>query len=196
MTLVIERKRFQNVFDTAATSGPYDERPMQGAHLDPQVHMSKNDIPQPFFLICEKDTVLAAMTGEAVVEFRDCDVLRHRLQAGDYVYVPAGTPHRIVPKVPSLHVRFKAREPGLEGVAWYCERCNAVLHRIEWDTAQALPQEGYAAACAHYAAEIAGHPCPTCALPAPELNLTGIRWNELVPAIRAADEADKAAKAG
>jgi hypothetical protein len=196
MSVVVERKRYQNVLDAAPRAGAYDEQPIMGVALDPQVHLSKNAIPQPFFLICEKDTILVSMSGDATVEFRDCDVLRQRLLAGDYVYVPAGTPHRIVPKTSSLHLRFKARDAGLEGVAWYCDRCNAVLHRIEWDTAEALPQEGYAVACDYYQAEIAGRPCSACSQAAPALDLTGMRWQELAPAIRAADVSDKNAKRG
>ena len=167
---VIERKRFLDVFELQGDAGPYDERPIVLAHIDPQLHLSRNDRPQPFFLICAKDTVLVALSGDARVEFTDSSVNWHRLLPGDFVYVPAGTPHRIVPSEPSLHLRYKALRPGREGVAWYCERCGTVRHRIEWDAAT-IPQDGYARSCSWYAEHLEGVACATCGLEAPPLAL-------------------------
>src|SRR6185312_11278829 len=89
--------------------------------IDPQLHLSRNRVKQPFFLICEQDTMLAQMSGEARVEFRAGPVRYFDMTVGDFVYVPAGTPHRIVPKTESVHLRYKAEKPGLEAVAWYSE---------------------------------------------------------------------------
>lgn len=180
----IERKRFLNIFPLAEDTRSYDERPLILEHIDPQLYLSRNDIPQPFFLVCEKDTVLAAMSGDADVEFHDCSVLRHRLATGDFVYVPAGTPHRIVPREPSLHVRYKAREAGLEGVAWYCDSCGTERHRIEWDTADTLPQEAYSRSARYYAEAIAGSACGKCGEPAPSLDLGDIRWDAVAAELR------------
>jgi hypothetical protein len=113
----VERKRFLNAYPAAEDAHSYDERPLLLEHIDPQLFLSRNSVPQPFFLVCEKDTVLTALSGEAIVEFRECSLLHHRLVAGDFVYVPAGTPHRIVPSKPGLHLRYKARVAELEGVA-------------------------------------------------------------------------------
>jgi hypothetical protein len=183
----IERKRFLNVFPLIEQARSYDEQPIILAHIDPQLYLSRNSVAQPFFLICEKDTVLTAMSGDADVEFRDCSVLRHRLATGDYVYVPAGTPHRIVPREPSLHLRFKAREAGLEAVSWYCDACGAARHRIEWDTAHELPQEAYARACREYDETIAGTPCATCGDRARALELGDIRWEAVAAGLGRTD---------
>jgi len=182
-TLPHERKRLLDIFELQAGAGPYDERPIVLAHIDPQLHLSCNDRPQPFYLICAKDTMLVALGGEARVEFKDSSVHWHRMLPGDFVYVPAGTPHRIVPSEPSLHLRYKALRPGREGVAWYCERCGTLRHRIEWDEST-IPQDGYSRSCRWYAQNLAGQPCPTCALPAPELALDGIRWDAIAAALR------------
>jgi hypothetical protein len=181
---IVARKRFFNVLEIGDTLGAYDELPLILAHIDPQVNGSRNIKPQPFFLICEKDTVLTALSGDAWIEFRDSTVLRQRFLTGDFCYIPAGTPHRIVPTEPGLHLRYKARAAGREGVAWYCETCAKVLHRIEWDTAVVSPQDGYARACRYYAANVAGKPCATCATPAPELDLAGTRWDEIAAALQ------------
>jgi hypothetical protein len=179
----LDRKRFLDIFELQAAAGPYDEAPIVLAHIDPQLHLSRNDRPQPFFLICAKDTMLVALSGEARVEFKDSAVNWHPMLPGDFVYVPAGTPHRIVPSEPSLHLRYKALHPGREGVAWYCERCGTQLHRIEWNETT-IAQDGYARSCRWYAENLAGRACPVCALAAPELTLEGIRWDAIAAALR------------
>ena len=50
-------ERWQEQFDEAAKRGPYDEFPMFPPGIDPQIHVSRNNRPQPFHLICEHDTV-------------------------------------------------------------------------------------------------------------------------------------------
>jgi hypothetical protein len=185
----VERKRFLNAYPAAEDAHSYDERPLLLEHVDPQMFVSRNSVSQPFFLVCEKDTVLTALSGEAIVEFRECSVLHHRLVAGDFVYVPAGTPHRIVPRKPSLHLRYKARDAKLEGVAWYCETCNTERYRTEWDAQAVLPQEGYADACRYYAASIQGTRCAKCGEPAPALDLGDTRWDALAAALRQAPAA-------
>jgi 3-hydroxyanthranilate 3,4-dioxygenase len=183
---MLRRKRQVNVFDDAREAGPYDEFPVLPPDMDPQVHLSRNDRPQPFFLICQHDTLLAQMAGEAVVEFKDVPVLYHTLSPGDYVYVPAGAPHRIVPRSASVQLRYKAREPGLEGIAWYCPGCGAEVAREEWDTAEELPQDAYWRACQTFNAEATRRVCRGCGAQHPPLDLTGIRWPEVAAAIRAA----------
>jgi hypothetical protein len=177
--MIAGRKRFFNVLEMQEQLAAYDELPLILKHIDPQLHGSRNAKMQPFFLVCEKDTVLTALSGDAWIEFRESDVLRHRFLSGDFCYVPGGTPHRIVPTEPGLHLRYKAREAGLEGVAWYCERCSALLHRIEWDTVHVQPQAGYARACRYYGQFVAGTPCGSCGAPAPALDLDGTRWDEI-----------------
>jgi hypothetical protein len=181
----VERKRMVRIFQDAREAGPYDEFPVLLPGIDPQLHLSRNDRPQPFFLICSKDTVLVQMAGDAVVEFKDGPVLYHAAEPGDFVYVPAGTPHRIVPRTESIHVRYKADQPGLEGVAWYCPQCQGELWREEWDTAEELPQEGYWRACQAFNASAAQRTCGGCGAEHPPLDLAGIRWPEIAAALRA-----------
>ncbi len=50
------------------------------------------------------------------------------LALGDFLYVPGGTPHRIVPTEPSIQMRYKASHPGLEAVAWYSDRTQRKSH--------------------------------------------------------------------
>src|SRR5437868_1496435 len=101
MAGAMERKRMFQVFKEARKAGPYDEFPVLLEEIDPQVYLSRNDRPQPFFLICEHDSVLVQMSGEGMVELKDAPVLYYTTEPGDFVYVPAGTPHRVVPRTES-----------------------------------------------------------------------------------------------
>ena len=93
-------------FTLAADSGPFDERQILPAELDIQLTLSRNDRPQPFNLICEHDCVLVAMSGSGRVTFEGSSVVCHHYAVGDVIYVPAGTPHRILPDVESVHQRL------------------------------------------------------------------------------------------
>ena len=138
--------RRKNGFDTfrdAQARGSYDEMPMLELGIDPQLHLSRNTAPQPFFLVCEGDTMLAQMSGRARIEFRDSSVNHFDVDIGDFVYVPGGTPHRIVPRGECIQIRYKAALPRLEAVAWYSERTGEELGRVVWDCAEELPQEAY-----------------------------------------------------
>ena len=103
------RKKTFQIFREVKTSGPYDERPMLPDTIDVQVHLSRNERAQPFFLICEKDTLIAQVAGDGHVEFKETSVARFTLAPGDYVYVPAGAPHRLYPQQPSSHPSLRER---------------------------------------------------------------------------------------
>jgi hypothetical protein len=169
----MKRKTRFDTFKEAPQRGSYDEFPMLELGIDPQVHLSRNTIAQPFFLICEQDTVLAQLAGEARVEFRNSSVNYFRMELGDYVYVPGGTAHRIVPKTESIHLRYKARFPGLEAVAWYADGGNEELGRVTWDCADELPQEACLRACRERG-----------------IDVTPFRWAEVAAEIREAEAAE------
>lgn len=178
------RKSRFPAFVEAAKRGPYDEAPMLPAGIDPQLHLSRNDRPQPFHLVCEQDTVLVNMSGEGRVEFVDGPVRYHRLTAGDFVYVPGGTPHRIVPETECVQLRYKAEHPGLEGVAWYCETCGHELYRDVWDTADEIAQDGYQRACEAFNADAALRTCPGCGDVHAPIDLAPYRWRAVAEEIR------------
>ena len=111
----MRKKTFQALREGAKV-GPYDEMPMLPDDKQVQVHLSKNDRPQPFYLICGKDTLLSLVSGAATVEFKGTAVDHFALTPGSFVYVPAGAPHRIVPAETSVMMRYKQMDAGLEGV--------------------------------------------------------------------------------
>ena len=172
-------------FAAAAASGPYDERPTLDNSLDLQLTLSKNDRPQPFYLICEHDTVLVAMSGSGKVLFKNSSVLHHDYGVGDLIYVPARTPHRIIPGEESIHHRFKLPESEIEGVAWFCEDCGKELHRSVWRLADRLPQEGYLQASHEFSGDAALRSCAGCDSTHPEIDLADFRWETIAWELRA-----------
>ncbi len=93
----MRRKNRFETYKEAVERGNYDEFPMLELGIDPQLHLSRNSVAQPFFLVCEQDTIIAQMSGSARVEFRNSPANYFNMALGDFVYVPGGTPHRLVP---------------------------------------------------------------------------------------------------
>ena len=180
----LRRKKTFIVFREAEKAGPYDERPMLPDKVQTQVCLSRNDHPQPFFLICAKDTLLAVFSGTGRVEFKHTGVLHFPLVPGDHVYIPAGAPTRVLPQTECVLLRYKAHEPGLEAVAWYCEGCDAELHRHVFDTATTYPQEGYLAGCRAFNADEALRSCEGCGWQHPQIDLAPYRWEQLAAQLR------------
>ena len=148
----MNRRRMLHAFK--AEVGEYEDAAVLPEETDPQLYLSRNRHPQPFHLICSKDNVLSQLSGAADVHLRDSSVNRFRMVVGDHVYIPAGTPHRIVPVTEGVTIRFQPLEAGLQGAAWYCDGCDSELRRYEWEHDKDTPAvQYYAAACARFSAE-------------------------------------------
>jgi hypothetical protein len=178
------RKKMVQAFEAARECGPYDELPVLVEDRDPQLHLSRNDRPQPFHLICSRDTLIAQLSGTATLYLEYSPVRYHRLEPGDVVYVPAGTPTRLVPDDESVNLRYKALHPGYEGVGWFCEDCGRELHRVEFDGDCSIPQEEYWKACEAFNSDPALRRCGECGAEHTLVDLSGIRWLEVAEAIR------------
>lgn len=174
----MQRRNTFKTFEEAPKRGAYDEFPMLRSGIDPQLCLSRNDRPQPFYLICEQDTLLAQMSGRARIEFRNSAANYFDMVPGDYVYVPGGTPSRILPDGTSVNLRYKAEHPGLEAVAWYDAEERET--RVVFDTAVALPQEGYLRACTAF------NSSADMRRGLPPIDLSPYRWKELAAEIREA----------
>lgn len=179
------RKTSVDTFELATGRGAYDEYPIFPPGKDPQLCLSRNDRDQPFYLICEHDTVLTQLAGRGRIEFRDASVRFFDMAQGDFVYVPGGVPHRYKPQTESIQYRYKAEKPGLEGVAWYCPKCDAPVHREVWDTARELPQEGYVRTTAAFNRDVALRTCKSCGTVHPVIETSGSRWAEIAAELRA-----------
>ncbi|MFF7251353.1 hypothetical protein ACFZBU_46755 [Embleya sp. NPDC008237] len=172
-----------HALEVAPELGDYADAAVLPDDTDPQLHLSHNRVPQPFHLICQKDTVLAQMSGAADVLMRGSSVNRFRMGVGDHVYVPAGTPHRIVPRAAGATIRYLPLRAGRLGAAWYCPGCDRELHRYEWPHDNDTPMSHfYATACARFSADKDARTCDTCSAVHPELDLSPFPWAVPAPA--------------
>jgi hypothetical protein len=194
----MRRKNRADLFAEAVARGNFDEMPILELGIDPQLHLSRNDVAQPFFLICEHDCVIAQMSGTARIEFRAASVNYFDLVLGDFVYVPGGTPHRLMPGSTSVHLRYKADDPGLEAVAWFSTVTGREISRTVWDCATELPQEAYLRACTLFNATPAMRTCQASGEVLPQIDLTPFNWQAVAQDIRASEKAERerAAKRG
>jgi 3-hydroxyanthranilate 3,4-dioxygenase len=180
MKVDFRRKNALNLLKEQEKFSNFDEFPVLKDSVDPQLHVSVNSVDQPFFLICEKDCTLAALTGKARVHFHDSSVRYFDLGPGDNVYVPAGTPHRITTQEAGLHVRYKARLAGLEATAWYCDVCDSEVDRYTWDTGVSLPQAGYLAGVLRFNDSGERRTCKACRHVHPAIDVSPYRWADVV----------------
>jgi 3-hydroxyanthranilic acid dioxygenase len=180
----MDRRRTLDVLKAAQELGDYDDFPVLMAEVEPQLHVSRNSHPQPFFLICERDVVLVQMTGSATLKFRDSNVRSFRLESGDNVYVPARTPHQIVPITESVQVRYKPKTPGLEAVAWYCAACEQELFVATWDTGDTISQQAYWDACERFNADAGLRTCRSCTEVHATIDLSQFNWLNVAQMIR------------
>jgi 3-hydroxyanthranilate 3,4-dioxygenase len=185
---MIERKRTLDGIKAARDAGNYDEVPVLMADVDPQLYLSRNSVAQPFHLICEKDTLFVQMSGTARLEMHGTNVKWFSLVPGDNVYVPAGTPHRVIPATESIQLRYKARHAGREAAAWYCETCGSELYVKTWESTATLSQAAYWDACDEFNAEISRRTCLACAHIHEPVDLAPFNWIALATAIREQDE--------
>ncbi|MDI2131277.1 hypothetical protein [Yinghuangia seranimata] len=179
----MNRRRMLNALKSPDEFGQYADEAVLPEDTDPQVYLSHNRLPQPFHLLCEKDSVISQLSGTVDVYLHDSSVNRFRVTVGDHVYIPAGTPHRIVPREPGVTLRYMALEAGLLGAAWYCASCGGELRRYEWEHDNAVaPARFYAAACARFNADKAARTCESCATVHEEIDLDAYAWTELAAA--------------
>jgi 3-hydroxyanthranilate 3,4-dioxygenase len=184
----LERKKTLNVFKEANhVWGSYDDYPVGPKGTDPMPHLSRNRVPQPFFLVCEADQVLIQMAGEGELELKEPAPARMHLVPGDTVYIPAGVPSRLSPRGENLQLRLKAEPPVREAVAWYCAGCGELVHARA--IAGGIPQEGYWEAVQLFNGDAALRTCRACAAVHPPVELGDIAWADVAAALRAEEQA-------
>jgi 3-hydroxyanthranilate 3,4-dioxygenase len=179
------RKKTFHTLREAEKVGNYAEMPMLPDDRQIQVYVSKNDKPQPFYLICAKDSLVAFISGSGSIHFAGTTVNNLAGTAGSFFYVPAGVPHRIMPSEPSVTLRYKHRPATLEGVAWYCDDCGAEIYREVWDTAAAIEQDKYHEIASRFAAEPALRKCSKCGSVHPSPDISHLNWSEVAKQIAA-----------
>ena len=82
-------------------------------------------------------------------------------------------------------MRYKQRYSGLEGIAWYCDGCDAEIYREVWDTATTLSQAKYEEISSRFAADPSLRTCRHCGSIHPAPDLEGFPWSEVAREIAA-----------
>lgn len=180
------RKNRFNFLKEAESLESFDEFPMLRPDVDPQLHVSRNTVDQPFFLRCNKDSVIAQPLGASRIEFVDGPARYFDAEPGDYVYVPAGYAHRVLTVRDGVVLRYKARDHGGETVIWYCEGCAEPLANHEIAEDQPV-QAGYADACEAFNADASLRRCRACGVDHPAVDLAPFRWREVAAALAESD---------
>ena len=179
----LERKKTLNAFrEGKAAWGSYDEFPVGPRGTDPMPTLSRNRMPQPFYLVCEDDHVLIQMSGEGAIDLRGDEPARMRLVPGDTVYIPAGVPTRLFPDGENLQIRLKAEPPGREALAWYCERCGALVHGIELEPG--IVQSQYLDAVNDFNRDENKRTCGGCGVVHAPVDLGDTAWTAVAEALR------------
>lgn len=192
-----ERGRFLNIFAAAnRTIGSYDDFPVLNPGIDPMVHLSRNKVPQPFWLSSDKDQAILNLSGRCRIEFKDCEYNYMQLESGDAVYLPAGVPNHLIPDGECLQLRFKPEPPGHEEISFYCQRCDRRIYSKSFDAGVELAQQVYWESCQEYNRNQPIRTCQNCDQVANPVDLTGIVWPQVVANILKANEAYNARRRG
>jgi mannose-6-phosphate isomerase-like protein (cupin superfamily) len=174
-----ERGQIAELFSAGHKAGAWGDLPATPVGFDPQILVSRNEGVQPFFLTYERDSLVVTMSGEGFVEFRDSNVLHFRVAPGDFVYVPAGTPHRIRAEGPMVQLRFKALDAGSEVVSWHCPECSTELWHREFDATSEIAQRVYLEATSEFNSNEALRRCAKCSATHPAVDVGGTKWDEI-----------------
>lgn len=187
-TLSLRRKNRLNLLREGRKLRSFDEYPVLRPEVDPQVHASSNQVDQPFYLVCEKDTVIAQVRGASRILFRDESVNHFDTEPGDFVYVPGGAAHRVLTRTAGEMIRYKAQQPGTEAVLWSCENCGRELDHHVWDNRQVLAQTAYQAACERFNDDEDRRRCEACGTVHPPIDLAPFQWDRVAQTLAEADD--------
>lgn len=173
------RRRMLQAFDAAKSIGNYADVPVMPVDVDPQITLARNTERQPFYLAFEEDTVLALMSGRAVVRLRETNVNFWPMAPGDHVYLPAGTPHRFEPDEESVVIRFIGNDPAYRAAVFVCDSCGNELDRLEWK--QDLEVDAttiYAEVSRRFNADLERRTCSICGTTADPVSLDRLGWDQ------------------
>ncbi len=173
----MNRRRMLHAFKAAQEVGNYADVPVLQEEVDPQIYLARNWLPQPFHLVCSKDTVITLISGAGDIDLRKSSVNSFKMSVGDIAYIPAGTPHAILPRNEGVWLRYMPLDAGYVGAAWFCQDCGAELFRYEWEHQNDVPPSRcYLKACEKFNADDAQRTCGKCAAVHGPVDVAPFEW--------------------
>ncbi|HEY0582703.1 MAG TPA: hypothetical protein VGE94_11015, partial [Chloroflexota bacterium] len=182
----MERKKMLHTLQEARDClGSYDEFPTLPAGTDPMPYLSRNRVPQPFYVVSETDRMILALAGRSTLLLPGTNPPEMEVALGEAVYIPAGQASRLLPDGETVHLTYKAEPPGWEAAVWFCQGCSAEVFRHEFNTREVLAQDGYWQACELFNTDATRRTCRSCGAQHPPANLEDIHWPAVAERIRA-----------
>jgi 3-hydroxyanthranilate 3,4-dioxygenase len=103
---------------------------------DSLVFMARGREYRSEFHINPSDEVMYPLKGDLTLHYRTEDGKEEiaKVPEGSMIYTPAGTPHspRFAPDAYLLVLERKRRAGEVDRFRWYCPKCDALLHEIEF----------------------------------------------------------------
>jgi hypothetical protein len=184
----MERRKATNIFAAASGClGSHDDFPIMPKGTDPMSCVSRNRVPQPFFLTSEHDQVIVMFAGRTKIEMPGSSLASTELRPGESIYIPAGQASRLVPLTESVQLKWRAEPGGWEAATWYCPRCRAEVFSCEFNTSERLPQECYWQICQDFNSDPKLRTCAGCGAVCDPADLSDIRWPEVARDIHGHD---------
>jgi len=105
-------------------------------HPDSLVFMARGREYRSEFHINPSDEVMYPLKGDLKLHYRTEDGNEGiaDVPEGSVIYTPAGTPHspRFAPDAFLLVVERKRRYGEIDRFQWYCPKCDAFRHEVQW----------------------------------------------------------------
>jgi 3-hydroxyanthranilate 3,4-dioxygenase len=158
--------------------GSYDDLPLLPPGANPCPYLSRNRVPQPFFLAAATSAVLAHLRGEADLDLRGPTRTVLRLRPGDHVSLPADVPYRVLPRGECVQVIYRVEPRGREVLLWYCPYCDTRLYPHYVEAGPGPRQPAYWAAVQAFNTTTDLRLCEYCGALHQPVSLADLRWQE------------------
>src|SRR5262245_31158857 len=115
------------------------------------------------FHVVDSEEFFYQIKGDVVVRtYEDGRIIEHRIREGDTFFIPANVPHSPQRGPNTLGVVVeRERPPGeKEHLVWYCEKCGALVHDMEFDCKDIV--EHFSAAMEEFWKDDARRTCRKC----------------------------------
>ncbi len=175
----------ESLLSSGALLGSYDDLPLLPAGANPRPYLSRNRVPQPFFVAAASSAVLAQWRGEAELDLRGPTRTRLMLRPGDQAALPADVPYRVLPRGECVQVIYRVEPRGRELLLWYCPYCDTRLYPHLVEGTAGPRQRAYWDAVQAFNSTTDLRHCEYCGALHQPVSLADLRWDEVAARLEA-----------